>query len=130
MPRGVFEMSETPRGGRVLLLRELSGKSNVFLKIMECLPLCVCFKNELSAEVMTRHTVIVNTTPLGMHPKTDECPPLDYTLTGSRHLLFDVIYNPEKTLFMQHGEQNGATVCNGMEMLIGHAKAAWRIWNE
>lgn len=86
--------------------------------------------DELSAEVMTRHTVIVNTTPLGMHPKTDECPPLDYTLTGSRHLLFDVIYNPEKTLFMQHGEQSGATVCNGMEMLIGQAKAAWRIWNE
>lgn len=86
--------------------------------------------DELSAEVMARHTVIVNTTPLGMHPKTDECPPLDYTLIGTRHLLFDVIYNPEKTLFMQRGEQNGATVCNGMDMLIGQAKAAWQIWNK
>lgn len=86
--------------------------------------------DELNAEVMARHTVIVNTTPLGMHPKTDECPPLDYTLIGTRHLLFDVIYNPEKTLFMQRGEQNGATVCNGMDMLIGQAKAAWRIWNK
>lgn len=85
---------------------------------------------ELSAEIMTRHTVIVNTTPLGMHPNTDECPPLDYTMIGTRHLLFDVIYNPEKTLFMQHGELSGATVCNGMEMLIGQAKAAWQIWNE
>lgn len=86
--------------------------------------------DELTPEIMARHTVIVNTTPLGMHPKIDECPPLDYTQITSRHLLFDVVYNPEKTLFLQRGEQAGATICNGMAMLIGQAKAAWRIWNE
>lgn len=86
--------------------------------------------DELTPEIMARHTVIVNTTPLGMHPKTDECPPLDYTQITSRHLLFDVVYNPEKTLFLQSGEQAKATICNGMAMLIGQAKAAWRIWNE
>ena len=78
----------------------------------------------------TDAAVIVNTTPLGMHPKTAECPPLDYTQIGDKHLLYDVIYNPEKTLFLERGEERGATTSNGMEMLIGQAKAAWRIWTE
>ena len=65
-----------------------------------------------------------------MHPKIDACPPLDYTQLSDRHLLFDAVYNPAKTKFLQMGEQAGATICNGMEMLIGQAKAAWRIWNE
>ena len=83
---------------------------------------------ELSPELMARYTLIVNTTPLGMHPHTDECPPLDYTQIGSRHLLYDVIYNPEKTLFLRQGETRGATTSNGMEMLLEQAIAAWKIW--
>ena len=86
--------------------------------------------DELTAERLEQYTVIVNTTPLGMHPKTDACPPLDYTAIDDRHLLFDVIYNPEKTLFLQRGEEAGATICNGMDMLIGQAKAAWNIWTK
>lgn len=85
---------------------------------------------ELTPAMLTLHTVIINTTPLGMHPKTEECPPLDYSLINERYLLFDLVYNPEKTLFLQRGEQAGATIRNGMEMLIGQAKAAWRIWTE
>lgn len=85
---------------------------------------------ELTPEVLSHYTVIVNTTPLGMHPKIDECPPIDYTQLSERHLLFDAIYNPTKTKFLQFGEEAGATICNGMEMLIGQAKAAWSIWNE
>lgn len=83
---------------------------------------------DITSEVLTRHTVIINTTPLGMYPKIDECPPLDYSQINSHFLLFDLVYNPEKTLFLQRGEQAGATTCNGMEMLIGQAKAAWHIW--
>ena len=86
--------------------------------------------DELTPELMAQYTVIVNTTPLGMHPKVDECPPLDYTLLTSQHLLYDVVYNPAKTLFLQRGEEAGATICNGMDMLIGQAKAAWAIWKE
>ena len=86
--------------------------------------------DRLTPELLEKYTVIVNTTPLGMHPKVDECPPLDYSLVTSRHLLYDVIYNPAKTLFLQHGEERGATICNGMEMLIGQAQAAWNIWEE
>ena len=86
--------------------------------------------DELTPELMTQYTVIVNTTPLGMHPKVDECPPLDYAQLTSQHLLYDVVYNPAKTLFLQRGEEYGATICNGMDMLIGQAKAAWEIWEE
>ena len=86
--------------------------------------------DDLTAELLEQYTVIVNTTPLGMHPKTDACPPLDYTAIDDRHLLFDVIYNPEKTLFLRRGEEAGATICNGMDMHIGQAKAAWNIWTK
>ena len=84
--------------------------------------------DELTPELMAQYTVIVNTTPLGMHPKVDECPPLDYAQLTPQHLLYDVVYNPAKTLFLQRGEASGAAICNGMDMLIGHAKAAWKIW--
>ena len=84
--------------------------------------------NDLTPELTAQYTVIVNTTPLGMHPKMDECPPLDYSQITPHHLLYDVIYNPTKTLFLQHGEEHGATISNGMDMLIGQAKAAWQIW--
>ena len=86
--------------------------------------------DELTPELMAQYTVIVNTTPLGMRPKVDECPPLDYALLTPQHLLYDVVYNPAKTLFLQRGEEAGAATCNGMDMLIGQAKAAWRIWTE
>lgn len=86
--------------------------------------------DELTPDLLTQYTVIVNTTPLGMHPNIDECPPLDYTQLTTRHLLYDVVYNPAKTLFLQRGEAAGATICNGMAMLIGQAKAAWKIWTE
>ena len=85
--------------------------------------------DELTPELMAQYMVIVNTTPLGMHPKVDECPPLDYAQLTPQHLLYDVVYNPAKTLFLQRGEEHGATICNGMDMLIGQAKAAWKIWN-
>lgn len=84
---------------------------------------------DLSPEVMALHTVIVNTTPLGMYPKVDQCPPIDYTLLTAKHLLYDVVYNPTKTLFLQRGEEAGAKICNGMAMLLGQAEAAWEIWN-
>ena len=69
---------------------------------------------DLTPEVLGHYTVIVNTTPLGMHPKVDACPPLDYSQLSERHLLFDAVYNPAKTKFLQQGEQAGATICNGM----------------
>lgn len=84
---------------------------------------------DLTEEIMQTHTVIVNCTPLGMFPEVDACPDIPYELISARHLLFDCIYNPAETLFLQKGKAQGATTQNGMEMLYGQAKAAWKIWN-
>ena len=84
--------------------------------------------DDLNEEVMNRHTVIVNCTPLGMLPDVDSCPPIPYERLSARHLLFDCVYNPEETLFLSKGKAQGARIKNGMEMLYGQAKAAWKIW--
>lgn len=83
----------------------------------------------LDEAIMKEYTVIVNCTPLGMLPDIDSCPALPYELISARHLLFDCVYNPEETLFLKKGKAQGATIQNGMEMLYGQAKAAWKIWN-
>ena len=86
--------------------------------------------NALNDEIMESHTVIVNCTPLGMLPDVDSCPAIPYELITAQHLLFDCVYNPEETLFLRKGKAQGALTMNGMEMLVGQAKAAWRIWNK
>ena len=86
--------------------------------------------NDLTEAVMTEHTIIVNCTPLGMVPDTESYPPIPYELISARHLLFDCIYNPEETVFLNKGRAQGAKTQNGIEMLYGQAKAAWAIWNE
>src|ERR1700722_9430687 len=73
---------------------------------------------DIDASVMQSHTLIVNTTPVGMFPKTGECPPLPYQDITPHHYLFDLVYNPEETLFLQKGKERGATVANGYEMLV------------
>ena len=86
--------------------------------------------DDLNEDIMNRHTVIVNCTPLGMLPDVDSCPQIPYQLLSARHLLFDCVYNPEETLFLSKGKAQGATIKNGIEMLYGQAKAAWKIWNK
>lgn len=76
------------------------------------------------------HRLIVNTTPLGTWPATGNCPDLPYGALGPQHYLFDLVYNPEITLFMQKGQEAGAHVRNGFDMLTGQAEAAWRIWQD
>lgn len=84
---------------------------------------------ELTPEVMKEHTVIVNCTPLGMFPKVDFCPDIPYSELTPNHLLYDLLYNPNETLFMKKGRAQGAVVKNGLEMLLLQAFAAWEIWN-
>jgi len=85
--------------------------------------------SELSPEIIKAHTVIVNCTPVGMWPNTDECPNIPYNLLTEEHLLYDLLYNPDETLFMKKGEERGATVKNGLEMLLLQAFAGWNFWN-
>lgn len=84
---------------------------------------------EISPEVLKEFTLIINTTPLGMFPDVDRCPPLDYNYLTDAHFLFDLVYNPPKTKFLLEGEKRGAKIVNGYEMLVRQAEESWRIWN-
>lgn len=85
---------------------------------------------QLTSALLKTYTVIVNTTPLGMYPKTENAPAIPYEFLTDRHLLYDLIYNPAETLFMKKGKDRGAVVVNGLEMLYLQAEAAWQIWNK
>lgn len=74
--------------------------------------------------------LIVNTTPVGMYPNVNEAPHIPYDLLNSDFYLYDLIYNPEETLFLKKGEDRGAQIKNGMEMLILQAERSWEIWNQ
>lgn len=84
---------------------------------------------QVTEAVIKEHQLIINTSPLGMYPKVDECPPLPYHALTSQHYLFDLVYNPAKTLFLQKGEERGAAIENGADMLIIQAEESWNIWN-
>lgn len=83
----------------------------------------------LTPEVMADCTVVVNCSPVGMFPHVDKCPAIPYELLSGRHLLYDLVYNPLDTLFMQRGRERGATVKNGLEMLRLQALASWKFWH-
>lgn len=84
----------------------------------------------LTPKVIQEHLLIINCTPLGTFPNVDEAPAIDYTALTPLHVLFDLIYNPEKTRFMQLGEKQGARVANGHQMLIHQAERSWALWNK
>ena len=84
---------------------------------------------DITPEVIKDYNVIVNCTPVGMYPKVEECPLLPYEAMNNHTLLYDLIYNPDRTLFMQKGAEHGATVKNGLEMLLLQAFASWDFWN-
>lgn len=84
----------------------------------------------IGKEIMEAHPLIINTTPLGMYPNVAEVPPIPYHFINEDHLLYDLVYNPAETQFMQQGAARGAAVKNGHEMLILQAEASWEIWNE
>ncbi len=84
---------------------------------------------DINEQVMKEHTVIINTTPLGMYPNTNDRPSILYSNITKDHLLYDLVYNPEKTLFLQKGEMRGAVIKNGEEMLVIQAEENWKIWN-
>lgn len=86
--------------------------------------------DDITPEIMEEYKVIVNCTPTGMYPKADECPKIPYEYVTPEHLLYDLLYNPDTTLFMKNGSDRGAIVKNGLEMLLLQAFGAWNIWNE
>ena len=85
---------------------------------------------ELTKSDLKTHKVIVNTTPLGMYPNVDTCPDIPYRYLTSQHLCYDLIYNPDETLFLKNSRLAGAQVKNGLEMLLLQAFASYSIWNQ
>ncbi len=84
----------------------------------------------IDASVMQRNTIVVNTTPLGMYPMVDSCPDIPYRYLTHTHLVYDLVYNPQKTLFLHKAEQQKAYICNGLNMLYAQAEKSWCIWND
>lgn len=84
--------------------------------------------DQINEDLMESHTLIVNTTPLGTFPAVETYPPIPYEYVTDQHFLYDMVYNPAETIFLQRGREKGATVLNGMDMLIGQANASWDIW--
>ncbi|MDY3848734.1 MAG: shikimate dehydrogenase [Prevotella sp.] len=85
---------------------------------------------DVTPEIIKEYNVIVNCTPCGMYPHVDECPDLPYEAMDTHTLLYDLIYNPDETLFLKKGKERGATIINGLEMLLLQAFASWDFWNK
>ncbi len=85
---------------------------------------------QITPEMLAEYTVIVNCTPCGMAPHFNECPDIPYEALSKQHLLYDLIYNPDETLFLKKGKAQGALTKNGLEMLLLQAEAGWEIWNK
>ena len=85
--------------------------------------------DQLSNSIIESHTLIINTSPLGMYPNTNEAPNIAYDAITAQHHLYDLVYNPTETLFMKNGLAKGATVQNGLDMLHIQAEESWAIWN-
>lgn len=84
--------------------------------------------HQLSAKDYIEHSLLINCTPLGTHPNINAYPPIDYEKISKKHLLYDLIYNPEVTAFMKMGKAKGAEVVNGYQMLVDQAEASWNLW--
>ncbi|NBL65353.1 shikimate dehydrogenase [Flavobacterium sp. NST-5] len=84
----------------------------------------------INATTFDNHQIIINCTPLGTSPNVDAFPPLPYEFFTAKHLAYDLIYNPEETIFLKKAKKRGAKIKNGLEMLELQAEKAWRIWNK
>jgi shikimate dehydrogenase len=85
---------------------------------------------DIDKTIMDEHLLIIHCTPLGTYPKIDTCPDIPYEFITSKHVLYDLVYNPEETLFLKNGKERGAKITNGLKMLHLQAEKAWEIWNE
>jgi shikimate dehydrogenase len=86
--------------------------------------------SDIDSTIINSANLIVNTTPLGMYPNVDGKPDIDYSLLSRKHILFDLVYNPEVTAFLKEGMKYGCSTISGLKMLHSQAERSWRIWND
>ena len=89
---------------------------------------CIMYQ-DLNKDIILKNTLIINCTPLGTFPKIEEYPKIPYEFITKKHLCYDLIYNPNKTKFLEKSEIRGASIINGLQMLENQAKESWKIWN-
>jgi shikimate dehydrogenase len=117
-------------GGSSKAVRFVLEKLKIRFTSVSRKPAAGCLSYEqITKEIIQSNQLIINTTPLGMFPNIVEAPPLPYQFLTPSHYLVDLIYNPEKTLFLKKGEDCGAQIQNGYEMLVLQAEKSWEIWN-
>ena len=85
---------------------------------------------DITDDIIAKNLIIVNTTPLGMHPGINSYPQIPYHSVGSNHFFYDLVYNPETTVFLKKAKEQGAYAQNGHEMLVSQAEESWKIWND
>ena len=86
--------------------------------------------SDLNCQILLDASLIINTTPIGMFPDSETRPEINYSLLNENHILFDLVYNPELTLFLRSGLKMGCSVISGLKMLHSQAERAWQIWND
>lgn len=117
-------------GGAAKAVEFVLRKRGIYYKNVSRKPSVHSYSYEqLTNEILADHTLIINTTPLGTYPAVNEAPPIPYEAITSRHYLFDLVYNPPVSLFLSKGQQRGATIKNGHDMLVIQAEESWKIWN-
>ena len=117
-------------GGASLAVKHVLEKLGISYWIVSRKPGAdrITYEN-LDAQLISECKLIINTTPIGMYPDVQNCPPIPYEGIGNSHLLYDLVYNPATTTFLREGKERGATIKNGLEMLEQQAEKSWEIWN-
>lgn len=117
-------------GGAAKAVKYVLDKLHIDYKIVvrKAIPNAILYE-EITPEILASHTLLINTTPLGMSPNTDTYPNIDYNILGEKHLVYDLVYNPLETVFLTKAARQGALTKNGLEMLYQQAEKAWSIWN-
>lgn len=117
-------------GGAAKAVKFVLGKFNISFKLVSRNSgLNIFTYNDLNEEIIKENTLIINTTPIGMHPLENDIPSIPFDALSEKHLVYDLIYNPQKTLLLQKAEKRKACIKNGFEMLQLQAEASWQIWN-
>ncbi|HOZ85489.1 MAG TPA: shikimate dehydrogenase [Niabella sp.] len=121
------------------LILGTGGAAKAVLFVLESLGIEVAFVSrskgvgltyeDLNKDIIDSYPLIINSTPLGSFPKVETAPTIPYELLTPKNYLYDLVYNPAKTLFLQKGEERGASIKNGYEMLVEQAELSWQIWN-
>lgn len=118
-------------GGAAKAVHYILGKLNIPFKVVSRKKDGANLSyDELTSEIISANKLLINCSPVGTFPDIETCPAIPYDGIGPDHLLYDLIYNPEETLFLRKGKQRGAAIKNGYEMLVLQAERNWAIWNE